>query len=94
MSAAEQVEFNDPKAWGFCQFCAYDVPLSMETGDMLPHMKSRMVSLPNGMYPSFVYDQCWGTYLTPTKAPQPDGVQPKTIDDVYLGGADAADVEE
>lgn len=79
------VDFNDPDAWAFCQFCAFLVASDTETGDLLPHLRSRTVH--TGVYVNFEYEECWGTHLAPTPLPDPpDGVFPLSKNDVYLGG--------
>lgn len=82
---APGVDFNDPGAWSFCQFCAFLVASDTETGDMLPHLRSRTVRA--GFRVNFEYEECWGTHLAPTPLPDPpDGVFPLSKNDVYLGG--------
>lgn len=40
------VGFNDPGAWGFCDYCAFSVAVSLESGNRLPHRSRREAGVP------------------------------------------------
>ncbi|MFI8326966.1 hypothetical protein [Streptomyces sp. NPDC085529] len=33
------VAFDDPAAWRYCQYCAFNVALDLDTGQMLAHQR-------------------------------------------------------
>jgi hypothetical protein len=83
---AEPVGFNDPRAWGYCCFCAFDVATDVETGDMLPHDYRYTYSAASSVYINFGSRKCWGSYLSPTR-PSPEVATRVTFEEYYRDDA-------
>ncbi|GHF94591.1 hypothetical protein [Streptomyces hydrogenans] len=66
------VAFNDPSAWGYCQFCAFIVGVDLETRQMLAH--ERMIS-------GFNKNRCYGSLMPPAVQPGPEA-EPVTYEEV------------
>jgi hypothetical protein len=60
---SEPVGFNDPEAWGYCKFCAFQVARDMDTGNLLPHMRRTG---------SWDTERCYGSLMEPSPQPGPE----------------------
>lgn len=68
------VAFDDPLGWGFCKYCAYEVAVDIETGQLLVHNN------PRSMGP---IKRCYGSLLAPT-VPTPTEATPVTWEETVV----------
>jgi hypothetical protein len=61
---AEVVDFNNPDAWGFCKYCAFQVATQLEP----PHQ----VLIHERMAGGWTWSRCYGSLLEPTEQPDPE----------------------
>lgn len=73
------VGFNEPGAWGYCMYCAFQVATDQDTGQMFVHARLK----------KWVSERCYGSLLEPTEQPGPEA-EPVSYEDVI---ADAIRVE-
>ncbi|MFE6222947.1 hypothetical protein [Streptomyces sp. NPDC057854] len=66
------VAFDDPAAWGYCQYCAFNVALDLDTGRMLAHERMDL---------GFINRRCYGSLMQPSAQPGPEA-EPVTYEDV------------
>lgn len=58
---ADDVDFDDPDAWGFCRYCAFDVAVTLNSPRlMLPHGRTDY---------GWIKRPCYGGDREPTEAP-------------------------
>lgn len=62
------IGFDQPGAWGFCKYCAFQVAVDLETGKMLAHERR------NG---GWAFVRCYGSLMEPTEQPAPDAMPVK-----------------
>lgn len=65
MTDEEEVHFNDPLAWVYCQYCAFQVAADVATGVILRH--DRRVE-------GSAHVECKGTGTEPVAQPGPEAV--------------------
>lgn len=59
------VDFDDPLAWGFCKYCAFQVAVDLDTGQMLAHD----MPVPGT---TAGHTRCYGSLLEPSEQPAPE----------------------
>lgn len=71
---SDGVAFNDPRAWGFCRYCAFSVAVVLEDGRMMEHKRRTG---------SWDHERCGGSGRKPTRqlrpemTPRPEHFTPK-----------------
>ncbi|GGR51461.1 hypothetical protein [Streptomyces roseolus] len=66
------VAFDDPAAWGYCPYCAFEVALDPDAGQMLAHERMDM---------GFIKRRCYGSLMPPAAQPGPEA-EPVTYEEV------------
>lgn len=54
------VAYNDPDAWGYCRYCAFEVAVDLETRQMLVHER---------MGRGYLKTRCYGSLMAPEAEP-------------------------
>jgi hypothetical protein len=67
------VEFNDPEAWGYCKYCAFQVARDLETGNLLVHTRRTG---------SWDTERCYGSLLEPSPQPGPEAKKTSLEEDL------------
>lgn len=63
MTANDGAAFDDPDAWGFCKYCAFEVAVDIEAGRIYPHDRRAG---------DWAMRRCYGSLLEPTPLPTPE----------------------